>query len=211
MSEIKAIETYYNGYRFRSRLEARWAVFFDNVGIRYWYEPEGFEIKIADDTVIRYLPDFYLPDFGIYCEVKPDREHLMADSEKLSWMIDFHGPMENGLLILGQIPHVAFGDFPIFILYSWYKGIVGEAVTITDNQIVKTTMDLLGHEAPCCCAPDLEYPKGQEWKDLYFVRKNFPTWNNGLAWELNFREIPVFSYDRARQARFEHGETPTDK
>ena len=33
MSEIKAIETYYKGYRFRSRLEARWAVFFDAAGI----------------------------------------------------------------------------------------------------------------------------------------------------------------------------------
>jgi hypothetical protein len=28
-TEIKAIETSYKGYRFRSRLEARWAVFFD--------------------------------------------------------------------------------------------------------------------------------------------------------------------------------------
>ena len=31
--EIKAIETIYNGYKFRSRLEARWAVFFDEAGI----------------------------------------------------------------------------------------------------------------------------------------------------------------------------------
>ena len=43
MSEIKAIETVYNGYRFRSRLEARWAVFFEAAGIEYEYEPEGFE------------------------------------------------------------------------------------------------------------------------------------------------------------------------
>ena len=28
---IKPIETKYNGYRFRSRLEARWAVFFDMI------------------------------------------------------------------------------------------------------------------------------------------------------------------------------------
>ena len=42
MGEIKAIETVYNGYRFRSRLEARWAVFFDAMQIRYEYEPEGF-------------------------------------------------------------------------------------------------------------------------------------------------------------------------
>ena len=51
---IKAIETVYNGYKFRSRLEAKWAVFFDAVGIKYQYEIEGYEM---DD--IRYLPDFY--------------------------------------------------------------------------------------------------------------------------------------------------------
>lgn len=27
--EIKVIETKYNGFNFRSRLEARWAIFFD--------------------------------------------------------------------------------------------------------------------------------------------------------------------------------------
>ena len=67
---IKAIETLYKGYRFRSRLEARWAVFFDALGIDWEYEPEGFEM--ADGT--RYLPDFYLPTFsgGMWCEVKPN-------------------------------------------------------------------------------------------------------------------------------------------
>ena len=34
MREIKAIETVYKGYRFRSRLEARWAVFFDACGVK---------------------------------------------------------------------------------------------------------------------------------------------------------------------------------
>ena len=58
MSEIKAIETYYKGYRFRSRLEARWAVFFDAAGIKFEYEPEGF--VMSDGT--KYLPDFYLPE-----------------------------------------------------------------------------------------------------------------------------------------------------
>lgn len=67
MAEIKAIETHYNGYRFRSRLEARWAVFFDSLNIQYIYEPEGYELN--DGT--RYLPDFYLPDFQCFAEVKP--------------------------------------------------------------------------------------------------------------------------------------------
>lgn len=64
--QIKAIETYYNGYKFRSRLEARWAVFFDALRIPYEYEPEGFDL---DGTL--YLPDFYLPAHDIYVEIKP--------------------------------------------------------------------------------------------------------------------------------------------
>lgn len=64
---MKAIETVYNGYRFRSRLEARWAVFFETAGIEYEYEPEGFQFE--DGT--KYLPDFYLPWFKCYVEIKP--------------------------------------------------------------------------------------------------------------------------------------------
>jgi len=57
MVEIKAIETRYKGYRFRSRLEARWAVFFDTLGIEWEYEKEGYDLGDAG----LYLPDFWLP------------------------------------------------------------------------------------------------------------------------------------------------------
>jgi hypothetical protein len=50
---IKAIDTRYKGYLFRSRLEARWAVFFDQMGWSWDYEPEGFELGGT-----QYLPDF---------------------------------------------------------------------------------------------------------------------------------------------------------
>jgi hypothetical protein len=63
---IKAIETCYKGYRFRSRLEARWAVAFDTIGHRYLYEYEGFELPSG-----RYLPDFYFPNLDVWGEVKP--------------------------------------------------------------------------------------------------------------------------------------------
>ena len=43
-NDIKAIETEYDGHRFRSRLEARWAVFFNAIGLTYEYEIEGFEM-----------------------------------------------------------------------------------------------------------------------------------------------------------------------
>jgi hypothetical protein len=70
---LKAIETHYNGYHFRSRLEARWAVFFDTLGIRYQYEPEAFDLGEG----ICYLPDFWLPEQKWYVEIKP----VAPDSE----------------------------------------------------------------------------------------------------------------------------------
>ena len=80
--DVKPIETYYNGYRFRSRLEARWAVFFDALGIRYQYEIEGY--KLSDGQY--YLPDFFLPDDGYYVEVKGYSEHIIKDLETNSFM-----------------------------------------------------------------------------------------------------------------------------
>jgi len=67
MQKTRPIETYYNGYRFRSRLEARWAVFFDSAFIDYQYEPEGY--VLSDGNC--YLPDFYLPLFHMFVEIKP--------------------------------------------------------------------------------------------------------------------------------------------
>ncbi len=69
--EIRAIETRYKGYRFRSRLEARWAVFFDALGLKWEYEPEGFHTEAGP-----YLPDFFIhgnAHRGPYLEVKATR------------------------------------------------------------------------------------------------------------------------------------------
>lgn len=70
---MQAIETTYNGVTFRSRLEARWALFFDRLGIEWLYENEGYETPHG-----RYVPDFWLPKVrmrsgkrGVLFEVKP--------------------------------------------------------------------------------------------------------------------------------------------
>ncbi len=52
----RAIVTSYGGRYFRSRLEARWAVFFDAAGVAWEYEPEGFELPSG----------LCLPDFRIH-------------------------------------------------------------------------------------------------------------------------------------------------
>jgi len=103
---LRPLETKYRGCRFRSRLEARWAVFFDALGIKWWYEPEGFALRfdyedfaagwdMAEDELLEmrvpqtfkhldgkeywYLPDFYLPESNFWVEIKgpnPSREEL---------------------------------------------------------------------------------------------------------------------------------------
>ncbi len=61
------IETVYAATRFRSRTEARWAVFFDAIGIPWVYEPEAFALQAGN-----YLPDFYLPSMDLWVECKPE-------------------------------------------------------------------------------------------------------------------------------------------
>ena len=106
MGDIKPIETYYNGYRFRSRLEARWAVFFDAFDIEYQYEVEGFKTETPYGEDIFYLPDFYLPKEECYVEVKGTDEALRADGRKIAYAVDWDAtPCSKGLLILGDIPN----------------------------------------------------------------------------------------------------------
>ena len=64
---MKVVETAYGGYRFRSRLEARWAVFLDALNIGFRYEPEGFDLGALG----WYLPDFWLPRIALWLEIKP--------------------------------------------------------------------------------------------------------------------------------------------
>lgn len=67
INKFHAIETYHRGFKFRSRLEARWYIFFESLGIEAHYESEGW--KLEDGTY--YLPDFFLPQINNWAEVKP--------------------------------------------------------------------------------------------------------------------------------------------
>jgi hypothetical protein len=66
MSELKPIETIHSGWRFRSRLEAKWGIFFETLGIDYIYEKEGFDLD-----GLWYLPDFFFPQYDCWIEIKP--------------------------------------------------------------------------------------------------------------------------------------------
>lgn len=100
---ITPIETHYAGCRFRSRLEARWAVFFNHLGIPWDYEPQGYLVNGKP-----YLPDFYLPDCGTWVEVKGSSQDLDADLlEQASLQLPHlphRGECGPRLMILGPIP-----------------------------------------------------------------------------------------------------------
>jgi len=80
---FQPIDTPYGGCLFRSRLEARWAVFFDKMDIKWEYEPELFSL-----TYGAYLPDFWLPCFsgGIFAEVKHEGGNI---SKAIAFSIEY--------------------------------------------------------------------------------------------------------------------------
>ena len=111
---MRAIETVYNGYRFRSRLEARWAVFFDALGVEYEYEPEGYIVE----NNFCYLPDFKVKCYGcrgsvtdkpfdLFIEVKGNM--TKEDAVKIKKFAGTFQPdasIHHPILIVGNIPPV---------------------------------------------------------------------------------------------------------
>jgi hypothetical protein len=56
MTGDKAIKTKYKGYTFSSRLEARWAAFFDLLDWKWTYEPVDLKGYIPDFILLFYKP-----------------------------------------------------------------------------------------------------------------------------------------------------------
>lgn len=91
---MKAIETQFDGFRFRSRTEARWSVFFKVAGIKFDYELEGFELPNGD----RYLPDFWLSDAKMWFEVKGEQP---SESERVKCKMLAEGTGCDVMLAVG--------------------------------------------------------------------------------------------------------------
>lgn len=174
---IAAIETTYAACRFRSRLEARWAVFFDDMGIPWQYELQGFDVCGR-----RYLPDFYLPECATWVEVKGaehalDKSFLRLASELLP---QGEPKYERGprLLILGDIPRpLPAGD------YGWLGLDIGEESRYGFGAYSKNRRPWYLH------GERLDSPWLVPTIDDY-------EWNDAAQ-----------SYLAARTARFEHGQS----
>lgn len=105
----KALPISYKGIRFRSRLEADWALTLDTLGITWQYEPEGFEL--SDGSC--YSPDFWLPSARAWLEVKGSHmfgvnkvEQFAADLWADSGATSTYEPTAP-MVLLGREPRAA--------------------------------------------------------------------------------------------------------
>lgn len=175
-SSLKAIETVYSGYKFRSRLEAKWAIFFDAVGVCYDYEPEGYDLEEAG----WYLPDFKLFE-GNYVEIKPRNQ----------WKYD----------LKAQKLAVVSGTPVLYICGNPHPGEYGICRYSPNNT--------------CTGSDPLEFALHRKNSDLWvafegdvgFYFPIRPTEQTGFPPTIHCPVI-LEALKTARQARFEHGESP---
>jgi hypothetical protein len=151
VNSIKPIETVYNGYRFRSRLEARWAVFFDALDVKYEYEPEGFQLSNGS----LYLPDFFLPHFDVYVEVKHVNDYFInfPNDNEVSFGKEKYGYFMHDVTTSGHGAWFVFGD-PWDALMGKERGGKGENVLFCTcicpaKFFMKQTGD--NKNTICCC------------------------------------------------------------
>lgn len=196
MAEVKPIETVYNGYRFRSRLEARWAVFFDSLHVKYEYEPQGFLLPSGR----RYLPDFKVKCYGtrgekglaepfdLYVEVKGFMSNEDADK-----IIEFATRTDDPYLI----------DNPVLVVRT-----IPPPGCSTDSYFTESYDCMDGTKI---CPFNYQLIDGDYFAAYPAADKNghFYLWGDDSNY-INFEDIQLVedAYTRARQARFEHGEMP---
>ena len=192
MNAIRAIETRYKGYRFRSRLEARWAVFFDALNLRWEYEPEGFTTSAGP-----YLPDFrvWTPQGQpIWYEVKP--EHVEQDAKFSAFVLDLTLREEVRTDLLRGDPWHMISELKATVCPRCGR------VHLSDVKYAKVgdgefSLDCFycDWETPCGGGHDVEFGV---W-DYYPHKGHIHFWAPFFA-------LVSHAAGQARAARFEHGE-----
>jgi hypothetical protein len=205
---MKAIETIYDGHRFRSRLEARWAVFFNALNIRYEYEKEGFDLD-----GLWYLPDFWLPDQKCWIEIKGATTE--DDFEKASRLFHHQLRIDRSIRVfmLFEIPSFDFSgqmpacyealEFntlesgpPYYDDMRWGICPICGRVDFTDHGFTRGL--------PCGCLK----PVIGLIDKIGSTASEIPEWWREQVIAFSRVDIapPILAaYDAARMARFEHG------
>lgn len=189
---MKPIETIYKGFRFRSRLEARWAVFYDTLRIKWEYEKEGFDLGNG----VLYLPDFYIPHLDCWIEIKgqpPNKDEERKISlfcKESGWTLYcFFGQIE--------IPFDFSFMFNSAYFYHWSKENWQKRSAWSDQQYWWC-------ECKYCGAVGIEF-NGRS--DRLKCKQNGCKKSEHGDKGYNYSSLKLQNaYLAARQARFEHGE-----
>lgn len=199
---IKAIDTIYRGNFFRSRGEAKWAVFMDAAGVAYEYEPQGFETEAG-----RYLPDFYLPDLGEWLEIKP-RIELVTDYDRQRHQAF---AIHNRISILAGQPWPGSYQFWTFDAHDkpWNKGEQWARCCLCGRiQPMRVWSPCQNETAVQCFPCDMNADRLPGWQtpEGAFFHKGDVCCPSEVFNRAN--GVVNLAFAAARRARFEHGETP---
>lgn len=208
---LQAIETRYAGCRFRSRLEARWAVFFDVMGIPWEYEAQGFEVFWRldnSDERFSYLPDFWFPTMNLWGEVKgslhPEATLKLLNAAACLSSNNGGGCHDAGgqdLLVLGPIPEPTHSDnqrFPIRL--HMHKGDLNALVWPVENRCYGIYGTVANDSNGLVGGNTLDGVR----QLLLDGRPHPENWN----WSKSGHYAKwLQAFKRARSARFEHGES----
>lgn len=200
---LKAIETRYAGCLFRSRLEARWAVFLDHFGIAWQYEAQGYECqprcRLSGTTPFWYLPDFWLPDLGLFAEVKGQLtgQEVRRLLDAAAYLSSPQGGCGGGsdLVVLGSLPRPDAGFFQntVPVLLHMHKGDLNAVPWIGQSSGGSCYGDTLA---------DDENARAPGWDARRVIGLLLSGWQVSAADHV-FRD----AYQAARSARFEHGQS----
>ena len=195
--KLKAIETVYKGYRFRSRLEARWAVFFEEAGIEWEYEKEGYELP-WEGQVIRYLPDFWLPTLDCFAEVKGTR---LSGKDKIK-MEALCAAANTPVLLFQKVADDWDFDFRMVVKQElslvWDKGSLLACPSCKNIFLVGGQTINKEYRCPTekCPGP---------WQYLDQIEDGISGTTQWHAWQMPWDSL-WRAFEKARQARFEFGE-----
>jgi ribosomal protein L37AE/L43A len=132
----RVIQTKYRSVTFRSRLEARWAMLFDELGWPWEYEPIDLD---------GYIPDFVLPFKAgpLLVEVKPD--FYLSELEQHTGKIENSG-WEHEAMVVGASPGLinAHG-----VVYSQTIGLLAERLQVEDVKSYAWSTALFHHCSEC--------------------------------------------------------------
>ena len=205
---IKPIQTRAYGRLFRSRLEARWAVFFTSLGLTWEYEPEGFDLG----------GELYLPDFRVWTpqgkpiwyEVKP--AHVAEDGK----LRRFAAALENQAIrdqdedgkYQAARTGLLCGDPRHFLVNHDFCPRCGWCLNSVE---VEDAKDSIAFSCYACDWETASHGGNPDEADgvagIYYepyYGRILITYQSGLRW----LKIVNASATKALSARFEHGEAP---